>query len=100
MVESKELENILTQKDVFMKVDLMIIILMVKEYLNGEMEEFIKVIGSMEECMDMEFIFGLMETVMKVIIMKARKMVQENLLGQMVDIIKANGKTDKNMEKV
>lgn len=75
MVESKELENILTQKDVFMKVDLMIIILMVKEYLNGEMEEFIKVIGSMEECMDMEFIFGLMETVMKVIIMKARKMV-------------------------
>jgi hypothetical protein len=75
MVENKGLENTLIHKDLFMKGDLMIIILMEKEFSNGEMEDFMKVIGNMEECMDMEYIYGQMVTDIKDIILTGRKMV-------------------------
>lgn len=75
MVENKDLVSILIHKDLFMKADSTIITLMEKVFLNGEMEDFMKEIGNMEECMDMEYISGQTVTDIRDIILMERKTV-------------------------
>lgn len=71
--------------------------LMVKESIDGWMEESTMENGQIITCMDMVFILGKTDVSTKVNISKIKSMVREHIPGQMVAPIQVDGNTDVNM---
>lgn len=84
---------------VFIQENLLLIIYMVKEYINGLINVNTQVIGKKIRWMVMEYLLGKMVANIKDNIWMIKNMDLVNFFGQMVECIKDIGKMVDNMEK-
>ena len=77
----------------------MITISMALEFINGQMEEYLKGLGKTTRCMEVDYLLGLMVESMKELTQMTKKKVMVYLDGPMADSMQELGKEENNTVK-